>query len=300
MAQSADNDDTLPPTLKARVVDRLGLAQLPPPNLTGLRTFYKAWCARIPFDNVRKMIALRSGSDQALPGGHAEEFFEAWLMHGCGGTCWPSSNALFALARSIGFDARRITGSMRDLGVVNHGSVAVTVDGRDWLVDSSMQTSTPLPLERRVFVSDDPVFAAEVEPAEGGFIVWWDMPPNAAYLPCRLHPVEATHDEYLASYERSRERSPFNQRLYARRNREGELLVLFGNTRYVKTSGGLSRSELTREEVVETLHQEIGLSDQLIGEWIRSGALDASLAPPSGPKPPEDARKPPSQRVGGD
>jgi hypothetical protein len=40
--------------------------------------------ARVPFDNVRKMIALRSAGHTPLPGGDAVEFFENWLEHGTG------------------------------------------------------------------------------------------------------------------------------------------------------------------------------------------------------------------------
>lgn len=289
-------EDILPPALIDRVLARLGFLDLPTADLPGLRALYRAWCVHVPFDNVRKMIALRS-TGAILPGGHAAEFFEAWLAHGTGGTCWPTSNALYALVRSLGFDARRITGAMRDLGVANHGSVAVSVERREWLVDSSMLTNAPLPLDDDLFVSDDRVFAAEVEQASGAVVVWCDMPPNPEYLPCRLDTAPATHADYLAAYERSRERSPFNQRLYVRRNRESEMMILFGNVRYVKTPDGLSRRELSRNELREALRANGGFSDEIIERWIHCGALEASFAAPSGGPPPPVTGKPPSQRT---
>jgi len=42
----------------------------------------------VPFDNVRKLIHVKSGKAGPLPGGTAEDFFTAWLRHGTGGTCW--------------------------------------------------------------------------------------------------------------------------------------------------------------------------------------------------------------------
>ena len=241
------------------------------------------------------MIALYD-NHPSLPGGQAEEFFENWLAGGTGGTCWPSSNALFELVRSIGFAARRVARSMRDAGVINHASVIVRIEHRDWLVDSSMLTNEPLPLQNRLFIHNDPVFCAEVEPVDSTYVIWTDFPPNPMYLPCRLLVDRVSHAFYLDGYTASRERSPFNQRLYARRNYPGELIVLLGATRFSKTAGGLKSHDLSREKVCQALREDIALSDAVIDEWVRSGSLDASFEPPSGPKPPPITRQPPSQR----
>jgi hypothetical protein len=37
-------------------------------------------------------------------------------------------SALYAILRAAGFDARRVVGSMRDLGVANHASVKVRLE----------------------------------------------------------------------------------------------------------------------------------------------------------------------------
>jgi hypothetical protein len=76
-------------------------------DFEGLRALDRAWRGRVPFDNVRKMIALRGNSTAVLPGDRAEQFLEDWLSGGTGGTRWPPGNALFELVRSIGFQARR-------------------------------------------------------------------------------------------------------------------------------------------------------------------------------------------------
>jgi quercetin 2,3-dioxygenase len=296
MQESQTTTDRLETALRDRVLERLGFSEPPAPDLAGLRAFYRAWCANVPFDNVRKLIALRSRSVAALPGTDATEFFEAWLVHGAGGTCWPTSNALYTLARSLGFEPERITGAMRDLGIVNHASVRVRLNGDAWLVDSSMLTNAPLPLGRELFVQDDPAVGVEVEPVDGAHVVWVEFPPSPDYLPCRLFEDPVDHDRYRAGYELSRERGAFNQRLYARRNRPGEVVVLLGNTRFTKSAVGLASRELSPEELTEALRSEIGVSGALHDEWVRSGALDASFEPPNGPKPPPDARKPPSKR----
>jgi len=288
---------SLPADLAGRVLERLGFPRPPPPDLTGLSALYRAWCMRVPFDNTRKMIALRRGAGGPLPGAYAEDFLEHWLAHGTGGTCWPSSNALYAVLRAAGFDARRVIASMRDLGVLNHASVKVSIDGRDWLVDSSMLLNAPLPLGPGVFVSDDPVWPAEVEASGGSHVVWWHTPPGTAYLPCRLLMDPAPFQEYLDGYQRSRERSPFNQRLYARRNRPGELVILAGRTRYLRGRGGTTSRDLDAGELTQSLREEIGVSADMIDRWSGCGALTASFEPPTAVSPPQgEPGSPPSQR----
>lgn len=141
----------LPGTRRDRVRGRLGLSEgfsrRQTRDLDGLRAVYAAWCRHVTFDNIRKLVALRTEPAGPLPGASAEDFFEEWLAHSAGGTCWPASNALHALLRALDFDARRVAGSMHDIGSPNHGSVKVRLANRDWVVDSSMLTNAPLPLD---------------------------------------------------------------------------------------------------------------------------------------------------------
>ena len=291
------DSQALPSDLAGRVLDRLGFPHPPPLDFSGLAALYRAWCMRVPFDNTRKMIALRRGADAPLPGAHAEEFLDYWLAHGTGGTCWPSSNALCSLLQAAGFSARRVTASMRDVGVPNHASTIVCVDDHDWLVDSSMLLNAPLPLGPDVFMRRDPVWPAEVESSNGGYLIWWHTPPGAEYFPCRLRTDPAQSQEYLDGYERSRGRSPFNQRLYARRNLPGALVMLIGRTRYLRDEHGVRSYELTASELQQALHDDIGLSLEMIGRWSDSGARAAALeTPETAPPLPPEIRQPPSKR----
>ena len=289
--------DALSPVLRERVLERLKLSAPVPTTLDGLAAVYGAWCERVPFDNLRKLIALRNANPAPFPGGTADDFFAAWLADGTGGTCWPSSNALYTLLRSLGFDVRRITGSMRDLGLVNHGTVVVFLGGKRWLVDTSWLHQSPVPLEPAIVIQRDPVFGIEAEPADDGqHLMWAVFPPLTYHLPCRLYSDEVSHAFYLDRYEASRERSPFNQRLYARRNHRGEILVLSGHTRFRKTRAGIISEDLSAEQLLASLRDEFGYSGQLLDRWRESGALAASFEPPSGPKPPPVTGLPPSLR----
>jgi arylamine N-acetyltransferase len=279
-----------------RVLDRLGFNELPVADIVTLRRLYASWCLNVPFDNVRKMIVLRSEDKRPLPGLNATEFFENWLKNGSGATCWPMANALSELLSSLGYQAYRMAGFMRDLGIINHGSVKVSIDGLDYLTDASLLLNVILPLDHNTLIGNDPVYPVELEPDERSHLVWLLTPPGNDYYYCRLieDPVEfSLFDE---RYEASGEQSIFNQRLYARHNYPDEMIVLWGNTRFSKTIRGIERRDLSRDEVCKALCSDIGISDNLINEWVNSGSLNASFEPPSGTKPAYSARKPPSQR----
>ena len=293
---SRDNSIILGKKLRDRVIERLGFSSAPALDFDGLKALYGAWCTNVPFDNLGKMIALRTGGDLPLPGMHAVEFFERWLTHGAGGTCWPTSNAFFELVLSLGFEAHRIVGYINDRDDISHGSVRVTIDGSEWLADASMHTNVPLPLSDKVFVSSDPVFATEIEPVGATHIIWRNHAPRSEYTPCRLLADPVDYGDCVAGYERTRMRSPFNQRLYARRCGPGEELVLLGNSRYSKTADGLQGRDLSPEEVIEALHEDIGISQELAAQWVQAGGLKATFEPTQGRKPPPNIQKPPSQR----
>lgn len=283
---------------RARVLARLGLSTPPAPDHEGLKSVFNAFALGVPFDNLRKIIALRRGEAGPLPGTRAPDFFDAWLRHGTGGTCWPTSNAMLALLLSLGFAARRVAASMRDLGTLNHGTVKVRLDGGDWLVDSTMFTGEPLPLTDETFRQRDLPCPAEVEPEDGTHVIWAEFPPSPDPMPCRLLVDPADDSVHVDGYEGSRQegRSPFNQRLYARRNHRDRVILLIGNQRHEKTLQGLSSRECSARELRAALVEDIGLSPEIVGEWADAGGLRAALEPPTGPKPPPVTRLPPSRR----
>jgi len=284
------------PSLRDRVLERMGLVRAPAPDPGGLLALYEAWCTHVPFDNVRKMLALRTPG-APLPGITSEDFFEGWLRHGAGGTCWSSSHALWALLVSAGFNARRVVASMRDTGIGSHGTVKVSLEGRDWLVDSSMLTNAPVPCDQTVFIGTDPVWPVESEPIEGTHLIWFDSVPSGDAITCRVLQDPADPGWYLTAYEASREQSPFNRRLYARKNFPGQARLFVGPTRYSKTAAGVDVRTLSRDELCEALRTEMGISAELVAEWAASGSLDESFEPVPGPTPPPPAGIRPSLRA---
>ena len=107
---------------RERVLERLGFTAYPETTLAGLTRFYQAWCQRVPFDNIRKLIHVRTDNPATLPGDAPNEFLEAWLAHGTGATCWAANGALCELLTSLGFDTRRAAATM----MVAPGSLRTT------------------------------------------------------------------------------------------------------------------------------------------------------------------------------
>ena len=143
--------DKIADELTERVLSKLGLSTRPTADMHGLRTIYGAWCRKVPFDNVRKLIHVRSENPGPLPGDDAEDFFEHWLRHGTGGTCWSGNGALHCLLSSLGFKSSRGVATMvvHADAPPNHGTVVVDVNGARYSVDASMLFVEPLLLSAR-------------------------------------------------------------------------------------------------------------------------------------------------------
>jgi arylamine N-acetyltransferase len=294
--QSLQPTNGLSNDLVNRILSKLDIPVPATADLISLQSLYAAWCYHLPFDNIRKMIALRTGGNKPLPGLDAEEFFENWLANGAGATCWPMANAFYELILSFGYKASRVAGYMLDLGILNHGSVKVSVNKQEYFADAPLLLNVLLPLGQGIFIHNDPVTPVELEPKETSNLVWIKPLPGNEYFYCRMISDPVSYSLFEEGYEASRTGSIFNQRLYARRNHPGEMIVLWGNARFSKTVNGIEIRELSPDELCDALHKDIGISYPLINEWAASGSLDNSFEKPSGTRPPAVEVKPPSQR----
>ena len=247
------------------VLERLGFGERPDPDLEGLTAVYRAWCRRVPFDNLRKLVALHYDMPD-LPGIDPADFFAAWLLTGAGGTCWPSNNALHALLAGLGFDAELHAASMWDLDEDNHGTTLVTVGATRFMVDSSVLSDAPVPL-----VEGQPAevahggYVVRATPDPGGWLVRFPTAQEGIVVPCRLrHPMD--HIATVDAYERSRAVSPFNDDITARVNDRDGVWVVRGRTITRVTAGERTTREAPDTEVDDFLVDEIGYIPQLVAE----------------------------------
>jgi N-hydroxyarylamine O-acetyltransferase len=264
-----------------RVLRRFGITGRPRATRDGLAALYAAWCATVPWDNVQKRITVVSGR-RPLAGADPAEFFENLLRDGTGGTCWPSSGALHALLASLGFEARRLVGTMdptRWPDEVNHASVIVAVEGAELLVDSSMLLRRPLPLRRDAPTElADPLHPARAVPRDGLWTIRWRVQGRDREIDCVLLRDDVSDAEYLERYEQSRE-TGFSHFLTFVRDLPHGVLTLNGNKRTFRDRSG-TLTEGYVDDRARVLIDEGGLSPEVV-----------AALPPDDPDP----RRPPRQ-----
>ena len=259
----------LPPDLAETVLDRFGFDDSPSIDAAGLAELYRRWCRSVPFDNTIKLIALygeASAPEDSLPGMDAEEFLRSWLAQGTGGTCFPSANALHALALACGFDSRLLAASMADIGEPTHGTTVVTIGEEEWLIDTSMLTDEPLLLSGEDTTSiEHPVFATTAEPVDEGWLFHFSMPYAEMTMPCRtITPEAAEHAFFVERFEISRNMGPFNSGPNAKRNDSGGVIAYGGAKRFRRTAEGIEESDLGDSETFAGLREEFGLSEEIV------------------------------------
>jgi N-hydroxyarylamine O-acetyltransferase len=258
---------TLTPDLTEAVVSRLGLPGPPDPDGAGLNEIYLAWCLRVPFDNLVKRTHIASGSAEPIPNGPPPAFFESWLAHGTGGTCWPTAGGLHALLVALGFDARRGSAAMFDnlSGPIHtHGTTIVRVEGVDHWVDSSMLTDVALPLiPHEATRHDDPLSPVWSEPVGDLWRVWWTSPVNGEEIGCLLLDDDATSEHYLARYEWSRGWSPFNTSVYSTRDAGDARISVANGRRFERRASGITSAPLG-DDRDRVLVEEFGYSEAVV------------------------------------
>ena len=276
LASSSKSDSILVPDLVERVLEKLGFTDQPSLNLAGLNEFYAAFSGSVPNDNIQKRIWFAGDQTTAVTGGEPSEFFENWLAHGTGGTCFPINGAIYALLRATGFDARRIAGSMLMENYeqdANHGSVLVTLGSVDYLVDAQLSAFKVLPLTPNQPTSTgNGIHDIRAMPIAGGFDVFWYPGPNRQEpLVFRTVPEydPVDHDFFLAQYDRSASRemrrSPFNDVLFIRRHFRDRILIIgHKNKIIISDDNTTTKTEITDDtERKSILVDEFNISEEI-------------------------------------
>jgi len=253
--------------LTANAVDevtaRLGFSDRPSVDLAGLRAVYSAWSRQIPFDNLRKLVALHFSMPE-LPGIHPDDFFAAWQLTGAGATCWGSNNALHALLVGLGFDAQLHAASMFDVDV-NHGTTIVTIDGERWMADTALHSDVPVPLAATETSVEHAGFVTTIRPDADTWVFDSPTPDPDFRIPCRiLHEID--HEFTLEANEKSRDSSPFNTAISVGINDASGVWMLKQNKLARIDATGTTTSELTDTEVDEWMIETSGHAPQLVAE----------------------------------
>jgi N-hydroxyarylamine O-acetyltransferase len=259
------DEDLIAPQLVEAVLAKLGFSDRPPANLSGLQAVYGAWCRRVPFDNVQKLIRLAANAPGPLPGDSAVDFFKTWLAHGTGGTCWAGNGALHALLVSLGFASTRGLGTMLLAPDTppNHGTVLVSLEGRRYVVDASILHGEPLVLdETRPTGASEPAWGVRCERQGAHWYIDWRPLNIPEGLQARIERLATTRETFQQLHEETRAWSPFNYELYARSNREDRVIgVAFGERVELRAGGVFAREPLGKDERIRVLVEELGIDE---------------------------------------
>lgn len=284
MSGSPNSTSRLPESLVERSLAKLGFSSHPGTTLEDLRAVYDAWGRHVPFDNVRKMIHMRSADPGPLPGHTASDFLEAWLLHGTGGTCWAGAGAFHDFLFALGFPVQRGIGTMMaapDLPP-NHGTVSVKYDQLRYLVDTAMLYGEPLLLNRKPdteTVIDHSARGLHCAMREGKFVIRWKPIHRPEGLDCRLERFDASESDFQEKHEFTRGWSPFNHELTARLNIGEEVKgAAFGEGITLHADGTVTRGPMTFEERNRLLIEDLGFSEEIVSQL----PPDEATPPPPG------------------
>jgi arylamine N-acetyltransferase len=266
----------LPAEILDRVKSKLGLPGQPSLDLAGLNAICAAYSGNVPNDNIQKRIWLSGDKSRSVTGGEPIQFFENWLEHGTGGTCFPANGALCALLCTLGFNAWRILGSVMMEGIEhegNHGTVLVRIDDTDYLVDAQLAAFSALPLiVGQPASTGEGIHDIHAVPRGEEFDVQWypgsnRQIPMFARLDLKRGPVD--HDVFLSQYAlsalRDRRRSPFNDALFIGRHFSDRILNVGRLTRTeISADNFAKKREITLAERAQILVDEFGVSAEIV------------------------------------
>lgn len=269
MSAANSTEPVLGPDIIERVMARFGL-QREEPSLARLREVYAAWCATIPFDNVRKIIHVRSQNPGPLPAYTPEDYFRGFLRYGTGGTCWAGAGAMHAFLKALGFDVERGIATMMAAPNLppNHGTVLAKIDGKKYLVDSSMLFGEPLLLDENNSTGiSHPARGVQCCRRDGQWHINWRPLHKTDGFECRIERFDVAWSEFQTKHDGTRGWSPFNFEVSARRNCGDEVVgVGFGHAVKLRKDGGVDRVPISKEERNRVLVEQVGISEEIVAQ----------------------------------
>ena len=253
----------------SRYLAHLGVARHKP-SLAALAELVTAHLARVPFENVSKLVLAARGVPPGLP--NLDRFLEDMETHGLGGTCYVLNPFLGDLLRHLGYavELRGADMDQPDVHVVN----VVTLEDSLWLVDVGYGAPffAPLPLTAPdpvavvldgftyVLHPPDPQGRSRLDQQRDGEVVH-----GYVVTPEARDPREFT-DVVVDSY---RPDSPFLSQLRIIRHRPGRSAFLRGHKARLIVDGNEQELDLPdRTDMRRFVTEEFG---------IATGPLDQAL-----------------------
>ena len=148
-----------------RLLERIGLAAMPSPDVDGLRELHRAYLAAVPYED----IAVQLG--EAAPLDEAALVARVCAGDGRGGYCFELNTVLAALLRACGFVVTHHQAVVGGEGPTNHMALLVHLEGERWLADAGLGEGFVEPLPFREGSTALGPFTYTAAREEAG--TWW-------------------------------------------------------------------------------------------------------------------------------
>lgn len=252
----------VPEPLLAAVLEKLSLPETIHPTYEGLQQLFVSWCRNTGSDTVG--IALRSSADPSLIGFPAKQFFQRWIEYGISDLCFANSEALLALLKHFGFEAKRAFGSTGSRST--HGSLIVLLDGNSYLVDPTFLAEEPLLLAegRRTTAGAGPLRIW----ADTDGTVKWQMPQSRFQALFRIENDDCPFEVFQAgdlSFDNTHPlRRLLKDKIFVRRNIDGTVLTYDNGAVIKKTAGEVEIRKIDADQTRAMLVDVFNISPKAV------------------------------------
>ncbi len=224
--------------------------------------------ARLPFENLTKIIKdAEAGRVEEARRTPAEVLADHW-QHGAGGTCFALTSTMLHLVRALGFQAEPILADRR-YGADTHSAFLVWLDGKPHLVDPGYLIVKPLPLPTSGEVRIATPFNELILVAKDGGAkveLYTLQDKHTTYrLTFKTAPVDA--GEFLrawdVSFDADMMRYPVLSRVVGNRQ-------IYFQKRHLLVRGAdqSTRAEVTPERLIDELAAQFQIAPQIVAKAL--------------------------------
>lgn len=200
-------------------------------DFDGLSRVYREWSARMPYENGRIRRQLTDDPGRRVTGVSPGQLLEDNVLLGASSQCTDTAPALYALLCELGFDTTMVMSyfdhAKLQPTMVNHVSVVVTLDERQYVTDTVMLSGTPIELTPHEAMYDPLPYGVSRD-AVGTWRIDSVTPvgrsPRRVWLLAETTEPEAA-EKVLAAVQGDGF-DDFNAYFYGRRNLYGEIVTL--------------------------------------------------------------------------
>jgi len=224
--------------------------------------------ARLPYENLSKIIADAEAGHPARARRQPMEVLRAHLAHGTGGTCFSLTATLRHLLRCLGFVAEPIMAD-RPYGPDTHCALAVSIDGRPFLVDPGYLLTEPVPLsapgEQRIETSFHELRVVPRNGAGKADLYTVNAGRSSLRMTFKTEPVDWGRflDLWDSSFDWEMMRYPVVTRVTG-----GRHLYLQGNRLQTRAGGTVMRAEIAPDELATQIAATFGIDAGLVARAL--------------------------------